>query len=158
MTPVVHTYAVDVEWASSEGTSSYRGYSRRHTVTSDADAPIVASADPHFLGDAALWNPEQLLVAAAANCHMLSYLALCARRGVVVREYVDSAVGTMTSEPGAGGRFTSIELRPRVVVAPGSDAALALALHHEAGEQCYIAASLVVPVTHQPVVVVVPAV
>ncbi|GAA4401046.1 OsmC family protein [Tsukamurella soli] len=149
----MHTYAVDVEWSAPGGTSGYRAYSREHTLTSDAAAPITASADPHFLGDGALWNPEQLLVAAAADCHMLSYLALCALRGIVVLAYADGAMGTMAETPGGGGRFTSIVLRPTVTVAPGSDVELALALHHEAGEQCYIAASLALPVTHEATIV-----
>jgi organic hydroperoxide reductase OsmC/OhrA len=148
-----HIYAVEVEWSAPEGTVDYATYPRAHLLSSDAAEPISASADPHFGGDPALWNPEQLLVAAAANCHMLSYLALCARRGVVVLDYVDAATGTMTETPGAGGRFTAIELRPRVVISAGSDSELALRLHHDAGEQCYIAASLAVPVTHDPQIV-----
>ncbi|CAM3335393.1 OsmC family protein [Tsukamurella hominis] len=148
-----HTYSVEIEWSSPEGTADYRSYPREHRLSSAAAASIAASADPHFRGDPALWNPEQLLVAAAANCHMLSYLALCAVRGVVVVDYVDAAVGTMVETPGAGGRFTSIDLRPRVVLAPGADAELARALHHDAGEQCYIAASLNCPVTHSPEII-----
>ncbi|KXP06221.1 OsmC family protein [Tsukamurella tyrosinosolvens] len=148
-----HTYSVDIEWSSPEGTADYRSYPREHRLSSAAEASIDASADPHFRGDPALWNPEQLLVAAAANCHMLSYLALCARHGVVVVDYVDAAVGTMVETPGAGGRFNGIKLHPRVVLAPGSDAGLARSLHHEAGEQCYIAASLNCPVTHAPEIV-----
>ncbi|CAM3886735.1 OsmC family protein [Tsukamurella ocularis] len=148
-----HTYPVEIEWSAPEGTTDYRSYPREHRLSSAAAASISASADPHFRGDPTLWNPEQLLVAAAANCHMLSYLALCSLQGVVVVDYVDTAVGTMVETPGAGGRFTGIELRPRVVLAPGSDAELARALHHEAGEQCYIAASLTCPVTHTPEIV-----
>ncbi len=148
-----HTYSVEVEWSSPEGTADYRSYSREHRLSSAAEASIAASADPHFRGDPALWNPEQLLVAAAANCHMLSYLALCAQRGVTVVDYVDAATGTMVETPGAGGRFTSIDLRPRVVLAPRADAELARALHHEAAQQCYIAASLSCPVTHVPEII-----
>ncbi|KXO95900.1 OsmC family protein [Tsukamurella pseudospumae] len=145
-----HTYPVEVEWSAPGGTDDYRTYPREHLLSSAAAQSITASADPHFLGDPSLWNPEQLLVAAAANCHMLSYLALCALRGVTVLEYTDTAVGTMIENSGAGGRFTEILLSPRVVLAPGADADLALALHHDAGEQCYIAASLSCPVTHSP--------
>lgn len=148
-----HTYSVDIEWSAPEGTVDYRTYPRAHLLSSAAAQPITASADPHFLGDPALWNPEQLLVAAAANCHMLSYLALCALRGVVVVDYVDAATGTMVESSGGGGRFTSIALSPRVTVAAGSDVELARSLHHEAGEQCYIAASLNCPVSHTPEIV-----
>jgi organic hydroperoxide reductase OsmC/OhrA len=40
--------------------------------------PIAGSSDSTFRGDAARWNPEQLLLAALAQCHMLSYLHACA--------------------------------------------------------------------------------
>ncbi|WP_231706728.1 MULTISPECIES: OsmC family protein [Tsukamurella] len=148
-----HTYSVEVEWSSPDGTADYRSYPREHRLSSAAATTITASADPHFRGDPSLWNPEQLLVAAAANCHMLSYLALCALRGVTVVDYVDAATGTMVETPGAGGRFTEIALAPRVTVAPGADPDLALALHREAGEQCYIAASLNCPVRHAPAII-----
>lgn len=151
--PNTHIYAVEVEWSAPEGTADYATYPRAHLLSSAATQSIAATADPHFGGDPALWNPEQLLVAAAANCHMLSYLALCARRGVVVLDYVDAATGTMTETPGTGGRFTAIELRPRVTVRGDTDVELARALHRDAGEQCYIAASLNLPVSHEPVIV-----
>jgi organic hydroperoxide reductase OsmC/OhrA len=149
-----HEYRVEVEWSDPAGTVDYGSYPRRHLLTGPADAAIAASADRVFGGDPRLWNPEQLLVAAAADCHLLSYLALCALRGVVVVDYVDSAVGTMVDTPGAGGRFTGIELFPRVTIAVDSDPERALELHDEAATQCYIAASLNFPVRHHPTVVV----
>ena len=52
--------------------------------------------------------------------------------------------------PTDGGLFTSIDLFPRVTVRAGTDLELAQSLHREAGEECYIAASLNCPVTHSP--------
>jgi organic hydroperoxide reductase OsmC/OhrA len=42
------------------------------------------------------WNPEELLVVSLAQCHMLWYLDLAARHGIVVTGYQDDASGTMT--------------------------------------------------------------
>jgi organic hydroperoxide reductase OsmC/OhrA len=42
---------------------------------------LLGSSAPEFRGDAARWNPEELLVAALSQCHMLWYLHLCAENG-----------------------------------------------------------------------------
>src|SRR5207247_1062352 len=79
---------------------------------------LLGSADPHFRGDASLANPEELLLAALSSCHMLSYLALCARAGLRVVAYDDAADGALELSPD-GGRIREVTLRPRVTIAGG---------------------------------------
>lgn len=148
-----HDYALKLVWtgASQGPTSSYQSYSREFEYRAGDKPPQRGSADPHFRGDSSLYNPEEQLVAALSSCHMLSYLAECARAGVEVVAYEDSATGAMTVRDGKL-RFTSVVLRPRVVIARGADAAKATALHQRAHEDCYIANSMNFPVTHEPVV------
>ncbi|WP_416903065.1 OsmC family protein [Micromonospora echinospora] len=150
----LHEYETVVSWTGDRGTgtSGYRDYGRDHEVTADGPAAIAGSADPAFRGDPGRWNPEQLLVAALAQCHMLSYLALCARQGVVVTGYVDRARGTMAQQ-GDGGHFTSVVLRPVVRVATTGMRTRALALHEQAHAVCFIANSVSFPVSHEPTVV-----
>ena len=126
----VHTYDTVVTWTGNRGTgtSGYRHYDRAHQVTADGPATILGSSDPAFRGDPARWNPEQLLVAALSQCHMLQYLHQCAGAGVVVTGYVDHAHGTMT-ETGEGGHFTEVVLRPQVSVASPAMMEAAMALH-----------------------------
>ena len=106
-----------------------------------------------FRGDRNRWNPEELLVASASACHEPWYLHLCADAGVEVTAYEDDAGGTM-HESAEGGAFTGIVLRPRVTIAPGSDAALARALHATAHERCYIANSVNFAMSCEPGIVV----
>ncbi|WP_454690314.1 OsmC family protein [Achromobacter aloeverae] len=148
-----HIYRVSVQWTGNKGsgTSGYREYGRDHLIRAGAKPDIPGSADPAFRGDAARWNPEDLLVAAASACHKLWYLHLCADAGVRVLSYVDDAVGAMADDP-AGGRFTDIVLRPRVTIAAGGDAELAARLHHAAHEKCYIANSVNFPIRCEPVI------
>lgn len=80
-------------------TASYRGYSGEHVVDVDGKPPLKASADPAFRGDPELHNPEDLLVAALSQCHMLWYLALCSTSGIVVTAYQDDASGDMVETP-----------------------------------------------------------
>jgi organic hydroperoxide reductase OsmC/OhrA len=46
-----------------------------------------------FRGDAARWNPAELLIAALSTCHQLWYLHVCADTGIVVVAYSDDASG-----------------------------------------------------------------
>src|SRR4051812_24982796 len=109
-----HEYALSLVWtgASQGSTSSYQSYSREYEYRVGDKASMRGSADPHFRGDPALYNPEEMLVVALSSCHMLSYLAECARGGVEVVAYEDSATGVMTVK-GGKLRFTSVVLRPR---------------------------------------------
>jgi len=152
---VTHRYELTVRWTGNTGagTSGYRGYSRDHEVLGDGKPVIAGSSDPAFRGDAARWNPEELLVAALAQCHMLWYLHLCATAGVVVTDYADTASGTMAMDAaGGGGQFTEVLLRPAVTVADPSMSGKARALHEEIGALCYIARSVNFPVRHEPTV------
>ena len=150
-----HEYETVVAWTGNRGTgtSSYRDYGREHVVTADGPDPIEGSADPFFRGDPARWNPEQLLLAALSQCHMLSYLHLCAMAGVVVTAYEDRAHGTMRTA-GGGGQFTEVVLAPAVTVAAPEMAADAARLHEDAHAACFIANSVNFPVRHVPTVAV----
>jgi organic hydroperoxide reductase OsmC/OhrA len=152
---VTHRYEMTVRWTGNtgSGTSDYRGYQRDHEIDGDGKGPILGSSDPAFRGDAARWNPEELLVAALAQCHMLWYLHLSAVGGVVVTDYTDTPVGTMTMDAtGGGGQFTEVVLRPAVTVADPSMADKARALHDEIDAICFIARSVNFPVRHEPAV------
>jgi organic hydroperoxide reductase OsmC/OhrA len=147
-----HRYDVAVTWTGNrgEGTSSYRAYSRDHEVTAEGRPRISGTSDPSFRGDPERWNPEQLLVAALSQCHLLWYLHLCAVSGVVVVAYEDRAEGVMAEAGGEGGRFTEVTLRPVVTVAEAPMAGRAGELHGRAHELCYVANSVRFPVRHEP--------
>jgi len=151
----LHSYTARVTWTGNlgTGTSHYRAYERAHEVAADGLPPILGSSDPTFRGDRTRWNPEQLLLAALAQCHMLSYLHFCAVNGVVVTSYVDDATGTMETA-GDSGHFTEVVLHPRITVAEESMTEAALALHSEAHRACFIANSVNFPVRHSPTVTV----
>ncbi|WP_129842200.1 OsmC family protein [Streptomyces sp. RFCAC02] len=149
-----HGYDVTVRWtgAAEGGTTAYRAYSRdTETVAEGKPGPLPGSADPAFLGDAGRWNPEELLVASLSQCHMLSYLALCAMRKIVVTAYEDVAHGTMAESAGSG-RFTEVVLNPVVTVADAGMAETAAELHDAAHRSCFIANSVSFPVRHRPTI------
>jgi organic hydroperoxide reductase OsmC/OhrA len=148
-----HSYAVEVEWTGDrgEGTASYRAYGRENAVRAAGKPELAGSADRTFHGDRDRWNPEELLLAALSQCHLLSYLHVCVNHGVVVTGYRDAATGEMTETGDGGGRFTRVDLHPVVELADESQRALADSLHEEAGRLCFIANSVNFPVHHEPV-------
>jgi organic hydroperoxide reductase OsmC/OhrA len=159
MGPKPHRYEVAVAWTGNrgEGTAGYRAYARDHEVSCDGKPAIAASSEPMFRGDPARWNPEELLVAALSQCHLLWYLHLCSVSGVVVVAYEDRAEGVMVQTDDGGGRFTEVTLRPTVTVAEESMIEPALELHARAHEHCFIANSVNFPVRHEPETLVAPA-
>lgn len=152
-----HTYEIEVIWTGDRGsgTSGYRDYGRDVLASSVGRPELELSADKPFRGDPARWNPELLLVAALSECHLLSFLHMAVRHGVVVVDYEDRPLGTMRQE-GIGGRFTRVLLRPRVTVADAAHVALVPRLHDEASQACFIAASVSFPVDHEPETLVAP--
>src|SRR3954453_20249819 len=147
-----HDYKARLIWDGNlgNGTTSYTGYGRRYRLQVEGKPELIGSADPMFRGDANIYNPEDLFVAALSSCHLLSYLALCARSKINVVVYEDNAIGTLLLTPNAGGLFESVTLRPVVPLAPGSDEQKAAELHEQAHDLCFIAASVKIPVLHEP--------
>jgi organic hydroperoxide reductase OsmC/OhrA len=149
-----HTYKALLVWEGNqgEGTSTYQGYSRRWRVRIDGKTDLVGTADPAYRGEPGKHNPEDLLVASLSSCHMLSYLALCARNKISVVSYQDEATGVMKTTPGGGGRFESVTLRPRVEINDTRMVDRALELHEKAHTECFIASSVSFPVHHDAAV------
>lgn len=154
-----HHYDIELEWQGNRGsgTSGYRDYGRTHEVRAADKPPIAASSDPVFRGEAERWNPEELLVAALSQCHLLTYLHAAAVGGVVVTAYSDAASGTMVETADGGGHFVEAVLRPVVTVADESMVQSASALHAAAEAHCFIAQSVNFPVHCEPTVLVGPS-
>lgn len=149
-----HEYSSRLVWDGNtgNGTATYASYGRQYHVVVAGKPDIAGSADPAFRGDADKLNPEDLFVASLSSCHMLSYLAACALKGVRVVAYEDDAKGTMTVDADGGGRFVEVVLYPKVTIADREQVALALSLHEVAHDQCFIANSCSIPIRHKPTV------
>ena len=149
-----HHYSTTVRWTGNtgSGTSDYRAYERSHEITAEGKPTIAGSSDPAFRGDAARYNPEELLVSSLSACHMLWYLHLCADAGVVVIDYSDEARGIMEETTG-GGRFSLVVLQPCVTVASPDMIEKAMQLHASAHTHCFIANSVNFEVRVEPEIV-----
>ena len=141
-----------IAWRRSSSTFTYDSYNRAHEWRIHQHT-IPASAAPDFRGDPDRLNPEEAFVAALASCHMLTFLALAAKRKVTPDTYTDDAVGYLEKNQAGRMAITRVVLRPRVVWAPDvtipeSDL---MSLHHHAHEGCFIANSVTTDVRVEPV-------
>jgi len=144
----MHQYEATVAWTRGEQVFSDNRYRRAHEWRFDGGARVPGSSSPLSvplpMSDAAAVDPEEALVAAASSCHMLFFLDFARRRGFIIDDYIDRAVGTM--EKNAEGRtaITRIVLRPTIAFSGARlpTAEELQALHHDAHEHCYIANSL----------------
>lgn len=149
-----HEFSSRIVWTgnSGSGTADYAGYDRAHDIVVDGKPVLAGSAAAVFRGDASRHNPEDLFLASIAACHMLFYLSLCARAGVVVTAYEDRPRGTLVVDASGAGAFSGVLLSPVVTIADRSREELALRLHDTAHERCFIARSCSVPIRHAAVV------
>jgi len=146
-----HHYKQRLIWDGNrgDGTSSYAKYGRNYRLLIEGKPEIHGTADTAFRGEAEKWNPEDLFLGAISSCHMLSYLALCARERISVLSYEDEATGVMKEDGKGGGRFEEVTLHPIVTIADPAHAQRAQELHERAHQLCFIASSCNVPIHHR---------
>lgn len=146
-----HRFVASLQWTGNrgDGTSGYRSYGRDHVLRVDGKPDILGSAARVFHGDVECWNPEEMLVAALTQCHLLSYLYVAVAHGIVVESYTDTAEGYLVTTPDGGGHFREVVLRPVVTISAG-DPEVAKRIHADAHRLCFIASSVNFPVRHEP--------
>jgi organic hydroperoxide reductase OsmC/OhrA len=146
------TYTADVTWRLRDGDDFPRGrYSRGHTVSFDGGIAVPASASPHVVGkwavEAAV-DPEEMLVAALSDCHMLSFLHVARLAGFTVAAYRDHAEGVMEDIAPGKQAVTKVMLHPQIEwIGSAPDKGKLEHMHHEAHDACFIANSVRTAVT-----------
>jgi organic hydroperoxide reductase OsmC/OhrA len=139
---------INLTWEKGDVPFTYDAYPRNHAIAFKNGQEIVtASASPAYKGDAGKPDPEDLLVAALSSCHMLSFLAIAAKKKLTVNSYQDDAVGFLESD---GGKLwiARVILRPKVAI--DTDAETLAHIHHLAHGACFIANSVKTDVSVEP--------
>lgn len=152
-----HRYQANVRWQrAADETFIDQRYSRRHDLCFDGGAVVAASSAvssvPLPWSDPSAINPEEMLIASIASCHMLWFLSLAAKAGHVVDRYSDAAEGVMTKNAAGKLWVSQVTLRPKVKFAEdkGPTSEALDALHHKAHEECFIANSVKSEVRCEP--------
>ncbi|EIJ41400.1 putative redox protein, regulator of disulfide bond formation [Beggiatoa alba B18LD] len=133
-----------IEWRNVAASFSADNFSRDHTVTFPSGIQINASSAPEFNGNTAYTNPEELLVAALSNCHMLTFLAVAAKRGYQLAHYLDQAVGVLEKNTEGKMAVTRVTLNPKVTFLGDNQptAEQLEKLHESAHRNCFIGNSV----------------
>lgn len=149
---MAHEYHATIVWRR-EGEDFSKGrYSRGHEWRFDGGVTVPASSSPlsvplPFSREDAV-DPEEAFVAALSSCHMLTFIDLARRAGVVIESYEDEAVGVMERIAPQRMAITKVTLRPKIVFGSATpDKAKLDELHHQAHELCFIANSVKTEVT-----------
>jgi len=139
-----------IQWQNSASTLDYASFSRDHTwAVKEGRVTVPASSAPAYLGNPARMDPEDALVAAVAGCHMLTFLAIAAKKRLVVEAYSDAATGWLEPDEAGQLAITRVVLRPVVRFAAGQapSAEDYARLHEKAHRGCFIANSVKATVT-----------
>ena len=147
------TYTATIAWSRApDEIFTDNRYSRGHQWSFDGGVTFRASSSPHVVprySDPAGVDPEEAFIAAISSCHMLSFLYVAAKAGLVVDSYSDTAEGVMTKTEGRIW-VSQVTLRPLVVCAFPPDRATLDALHHAAHDACFIANSVKTDIRCEP--------
>ncbi|AGA30894.1 OsmC family protein [Singulisphaera acidiphila] len=137
-------HKVAITWKRETPDFAYESYNRDHDWTFDAGVTVRASAAPAYLGSESCVDPEEAFVASLSSCHMLTFLAIAAKKRFVVDGYQDHAVGVLDKD--ASGRLAIVRVTLRPEVAFGGEKTPTSAelqrLHEQAHHACFIANSV----------------
>lgn len=125
---------------------------RNGLLTSEGKPDIAVSSPPEFKGLAGQWTPEDLLVASVEICTMTTFIAFSLHKKLPLVSYASAATGSMEFSDGRY-RFTSVTLRPTIVVGTGEALALAASVLEEAHQSCFIANSICGRVIIEPTII-----
>jgi organic hydroperoxide reductase OsmC/OhrA len=137
-------HRASLNWNRDRDDFKYPTYTRDHTWSFQSAGSVRASAAPEFLGNAERVDPEEAFVASLSACHMLTFLAIAAKRRFVVDMYSDDAIGYLEENDEGRLAITRVELRPEIAFSgetlPTSDQIESM--HHLSHKECFIANSV----------------
>jgi organic hydroperoxide reductase OsmC/OhrA len=145
-------HRVSLAWRRATPDFSYDTYDRTHTVMFNGGLTLETSAAVQYMGKEEYSNPEELLAASLASCHMLTFLAIAAKSRYVVDSYEDEATAVLGKNAEGNVAVTKIILKPKVAFSGEKrpDAAQLRSLHDKAGKNCFIESSLKSEVVVEP--------
>jgi len=110
-------------------------------ISSHLKPSLHVSAPPEFKGEAGVWTPEDLLVAAVNICQMTTFMSFAQRQSIAVQEYRCAAEGLLEFVDG-NYQITKIILKPSVTVELLAEIVETERIMEEAHQRCLIANSV----------------
>ena len=144
-------HRASIVWQRTSQDFTYLTYNRAHDWRFAATT-VPASAAKEYRGEESRVNPEEALVASLSSCHMLTFLAVAAKRKLSLDSYHDDAVGVLEKNAAGKLAITRVTLRPKIQWSAGVtvSAEVLAQLHHDAHENCFVANSVTTEITVAP--------
>lgn len=101
-------------WINNTQSLEYDNYPRDHEWQFDEGLTIKASAAPEYFGNNSFVDPEKAFVASISSCHMLTFLAICSKKKLVVKEYIDKPVGFLEKNKDGTTSISRVVLKPDI--------------------------------------------
>ncbi|WP_292290325.1 OsmC family protein [Marivita sp.] len=136
--------AIELHWQRAEVALQTGKYSNAHKVQYNASNELEVDAAPDWGGHPDHTNPEQALAAALSSCHMMTFLALCAKAGWPVASYQDYAEAHLGKNARGQMSVTRIDLNPVVRFDSGFSVEpdKLNEMQHRAHRYCFVANTL----------------
>lgn len=136
--------AIELHWQRAEPVLQTGRYSNEHKVLFNSSYEIEVDSAPDWGGNPTNTNPEQALASALSSCHMMTFLALCAKAGWPVASYHDYAEAHLGKNPKGQMSVTRIDLHPVVRFDTGFSVSgdELKQMQHRAHRYCFIANTL----------------
>ena len=141
-------YYATVAWQRDDQTFTDNKYNRGHTWQFDGGLTVPASPSPHVVPPPMSVeenvDPEEAFVASLSSCHMLFFLSIAAKRGFIVDDYVDHAVGTLDKNEIGKMAMVKVTLKPNILFTGDKQPSYEEqeTMHHQAHDLCFIANSV----------------
>lgn len=139
------SFEIKIDWNKNATEDfKYDIFSRKHNVYFSGNQILNNSSAPEFLGNTDASNPEELLAASLASCHMLTFLAVASKSGYIVEKYSSKAIALLNKNEEGKTAVTEINLYPEIIFSGTKipDEAQLKSLHDKSHRNCFIAQSI----------------
>ena len=149
-------YTATIKWRRGEQDFVNDEYSRGHSWEFDGGLTVPASASPDIVplpkSVAENVDPEEAFVASLSSCHMLFFLAISARKGYIIDNYTDYAIGYLGKNGEGRTAMTQVILRPSIEFSGDKrpTGEQIESIHEQSHRQCFIANSVKTDVIIEP--------
>ncbi len=140
-------HSIDINWKV-QGDFTPNEFSREHHIQFQPQLKVVAGGANNDFGA----DPEQLMAAALASCHMQTFLMLAAKKRLQVESYQNTVTAEAVQREDGKFWVSHIQLAPlaKFVGEKQPDEATVLAMHEKAHQHCFIANSIKSEITVKP--------
>ncbi len=137
-------FIINLDWKRTTNDFSYDTFNRGHIISMSGNQNVRNSASPEYKGDKDMTNPEELLAASVASCHMLTFLAVASKSGYIVDTYSCKAEAFMGKNAEGRMSVTEINLHPVTFFSGEKNPTeeQLKSLHDKAHKNCFIAQSI----------------